>query len=390
MASLYPSKIIAAYRRLFNEDPQVLARAPGRINLMGGHVDYNGGLVLPMAIPYYVYTALGRGGTGEADFLAVDLEKRARFPLAALKAPPDRRGGWIDYIKGVMIHLLRRGAPVSGCRGVIGGDLIREAGLGSSAALGVSTALALRHLFGVEDGPENPADIAHLAESAYVGVRCGVMDPYASFYGLKDHLLLLDCRSRDKRQIPLRMPDHRLLICVTPAQRKLAASAYNERRGECERIVALLKKHDWEIGSLGDLAPESLEDASLIVPPALFPRCRHVVTEIERVRQTVRALASGEMSRIGALMNASFESLRDDYGVSLPELDRFFEMVRPLPGIGGVRLTGAGFGGCVIILAESARLEKIKKHIDDIGKRAFRQPIEILPASAVDGGTVCF
>jgi len=366
-----------------------VTRAPGRINLMGGHVDYNRGPVLPMAVPYYVYTALGRSEDPAADFFAADLGLNTRIDLRPLEPAPKGLHGWVDYVEGVIRELIRRGVNVSGCTGVIGGDLKREAGLGSSAALGISAGLALSQLFAPDRGTEELPLIARSAETDYAGVRCGIMDPFASFYCRKDRLLLLDCRSLEKRLVPLKLHGHRILICVTPVQRKLAASAYNERRSECENIVSRLGNKDIKIQSLRDLSPEKLAEARRLLPPSLFPRCRHVVTEMDRVRQSVRALKAGDLDRMGALMNASFESLRDDYQVTVPALDRFFETARRRSGIKGIRLTGAGFGGCVIMLVEEGHVDKNKKWATDFGRREFGQPIEVLPAFPVDGAEIC-
>jgi len=388
MEPSYLAKLTSAYHHIFREYPDIIVRAPGRINLMGGHVDYNGGKVLPMAINRHIYVAAGRSRGTVADFYALDLNKRCCFPMASPEPGRDRDLKWADYIKGVAQQLASKGAEPGPCRGVVGGDLQREAGLASSAAMEVAVALAMHRLFDLKISREDLADAAYRAESEFVGVHCGIMDQYAALFCRKNHFLWLDCLTLKKEHIPWKIEDSQLLICTAPVKRALAASAYNRRREECEEIVHSLNKKYREISTLRNLGPEELGDMERLLPPPLFRRCRHVVSEMKRVDQATLSLKEADALRLGTLMNASYESLRDDYEVTIPPLDLLFKKLVQEPGVHGARLTGAGFGGCLIILTDRDRTGAMEENIGQMALEAFGSPVEIFSSAPSDGAEV--
>jgi galactokinase len=322
-------------------------RAPGRVNLIGEHTDYNDGFVLPIAIDRAV----------TIDVLRTD-ERRVEVTLAAtgetdgfgLDAIGPRTGRWIDYIAGTAWAMAEAGLPVRGFRGELASDLPQGSGLSSSAALELAAALAL------SGGEEPPIDrmalaqLAQRAENEYVGVASGLMDQFASAFGERDAALLLDCRSLDHRAIPMQLEDVAIVVIDSGSPRRLDASAYNERRAQCEAAVAAIATQEPRVRSLRDVTPALLAACSGILQPVLQKRARHVVEENNRVLLAVSAIEAGQMAELGRLFDASHASLRDLYEVSSPELDALVEIAGSVPGVLGARLTGAGFGGCTVNL----------------------------------------
>jgi galactokinase len=271
----------------------------------------------------------------------------AGFDLDAIGA---KRGGWIDYVAGTAWALADAGAPVRGFRGVLASDLPQGSGLSSSAALELASSLAL------SGGDEPPLDrmtlarTAQRAENGYVGVNCGLMDQFASAFGLAGHALLLDCRTLDHRAIPLADPDLVLVACHSGSPRKLESSAYNERRAQCEAAVVVIGRTEPGVTALRDVTPAMLEAARPLLDPVVAARAEHIVHENARVLEAVAAFEAGDVAAIGRLFAASHASMRDLFGISSPELDALVEIASGVPGVAGARLTGAGFGGCTINL----------------------------------------
>ena len=342
------------------EVPASVVRAPGRVNLIGEHTDYNEGFVLPIAIDLGITIALTPtddrrvtirlSETGETDGFSVD----AIGPWT---------GGWIDYVAGTAWAMAEAALPVRGFRGVLTSDLPQAAGLSSSAALELASALAL------SGGAEPPTDrmtlarIAQRAENEYVGVACGLMDQFASANGVAGSALLLDCRSLDHRPVPLPLDDVALVVAHSGSTRRLEQSAYNERRAQCDAAVAAVAARNTGVRSLRDVTPEMLDAAGL--EPVLERRARHVVGENGRVLDTVAAFEAGDLAAVGRLFDASHESLRDLYEVSSPELDVLVEIAHATPGVLGSRLTGAGFGGCTVTLVRRGSIERLRDDILD-------------------------
>ena len=324
-----------------------IVRAPGRVNLIGEHTDYNDGFVLPIAIDRAITIALVPTDDRRVKMtLAADGETTG-FDLDAIGA---RRGHWIDYVAGTAWSMAEASLPVGGFRGLLASDLPQNAGLSSSAALELASALAL------SGGSEPPLDrmtlaqVAQRAENVHVGVQCGLMDQFASSLGVEGAALLLDCRSLAWRALPLTLDDVALVVCHSGSSRRLDGSAYNERRAQCAEAVAAIARVEPAVRSLRDVTPAMIDAVADRLEPVLARRARHVVEENDRVLDVAAAIEAGDAPRVGRLFSASHASLRDLYEVSSPELDALVETVESNPGVLGSRLTGAGFGGCTVTL----------------------------------------
>jgi galactokinase len=357
-----------------------VVHAPGRVNLIGEHTDYNDGFVLPAAIDLgltigFVPTDDRRVQLTTADGRAEEIDLEAIGP---------RRGSWIDYVAGTAWAMVEAGLPVRGFRGRLSSDLPPGAGLSSSAALELVASWALSAGDPPTPDPMAIARIAQHAENAYVGVQCGLMDQFASAGGVADHAVLLDCRSLDHRPVPL-PSGTRLVICHSGMPRGLADSAYNERRAECERAVAALRELDPSIRSLRDVTPALLAAGRDRLDDVAFRRARHVVDEDDRVEATVAALERGELDAVGVAFAASHASLRDDYEVSSDALDALVDIATGVPGVIGARLTGAGFGGCTINLVHDHAVEPLRAAVlAEYPVRTGRTPM-VLEVRAADG-----
>jgi galactokinase len=324
-----------------------VVRAPGRVNLIGEHTDYNEGYVLPIAIDRSITIALIPTDDRRVTVTLDAGGETAGFDLDDIGP---RRGHWIDYVAGMAWAMAADGMPVSGFRGLLASDLPQGSGLSSSAALELAAALALSR--GEEPTTDRMtlARIAQRAENVHVGVLCGLMDQFASAFGTAGTALLLDCRSLEYRTVPLPLDAISLVVCDSGSPRRLDRSAYNERRGQCEEAVATIARRDAGVRSLRDVTPSMLVAADGELGPLLARRARHVVEENERVLRVAAALESGDAATAGRLFSESHASLRDLYEVSSPELDALVDVAESVPGVLGSRLTGAGFGGCTVTL----------------------------------------
>lgn len=323
----------------------LVVRAPGRVNIIGEHTDYNSGFVLPAAVDRAILIAARSQPGRTIAAYAGTLDEADTWEPGSPK--PERR--WMRYIAGVATALLDRGAALPGVELTIASDVPVGAGMSSSAALCVGTALVLAALAEFPLDGLTAAQIAQWSESEYSGIRVGIMDPYASSNGKEGHALLLDCRSLTHELVPL--PASMVLaVCDTGVRRQLASSAYNDRRRACEEAVNLLRPHIGGVRSLRDVDPSWLDNLTLFLPETLYRRARHVVTEIQRTLEAAGALRAGDLQRAGTLMRASHASLRDDYEVSSKELDAMADVANSAPGCYGARMMGGGFGGCVIAL----------------------------------------
>ncbi|MBA2720414.1 MAG: galactokinase [Chloroflexi bacterium] len=339
-----------------------LIRAPGRVNLIGEHTDYNLGFVLPAAIDLEVRMAVALSPDRRVELTRLETGERASFDL---DQPRPRDGSWLDYIAGVAWALAEAGIPTSGIRAVIASNLPENAGLSSSAAIELAAAWALG---GDAIAIANPLDVARIcqrAENGYVGVMSGLMDQFASACGAEGRALLLDCRSLEWR--PVRLPmSLRLVVLHSGSPRKLDGSAYNERRSQCEAAVAALREADPTIESLRDVSPALLAAEGHRLDPVVARRAEHVVAENERVEAAVIALEEGDLATVGELFAASHRSLRELYEVTSPELDALVEIATGVAGVVAARMTGAGFGGCTVNLVEPDA-------VDDLAAAVTRQ-----------------
>jgi galactokinase len=358
-----------------------VVRAPGRVNLIGEHTDYNDGFVLPAAIDLAILVAIIPTDDRRVELTLDATGERAGFDLEAIGP---KRGHWIDYLAGTAWAMSAAGLPTGGFRGVLASDLPSGAGLSSSAALELAAAWAL-------SGGERPpidtmelARIAQRAENEYVGVNSGLMDQFAVAFGRADHAMLLDCRTLEHRAVPL-PAGTRLVICHSGAPRNLATSEYNVRRAECDRAVAALAALDPSVRALRDVTPELLAAGRDRLDETAFRRARHVVTEDARVLATIEALGADDLDAVGAALDASHRSLRDDFEVSSPALDALVEIARSVPGVIGARLTGAGFGGCTVNLVQDDAVPALRRAIEtDYPDRTGLTP-RVFEVRAADG-----
>ena len=343
-------------------DPAAIrvVRAPGRVNLIGEHTDYNEGFVLPVAIDLAISIALVPSGDGRVELTLAETGERNAFDL---DGPLVRTGTWIDYVTGVAWALRESGIPMAGSRGLLASDLPQGTGLSSSAALQVAAAWTL---CGGAPPPVDPMRLVHLvqrSENGYIGLNNGIMDQFASIFGTAGRALLLDCRSLDHRSVPLPLDVVALVVCDSASPRRLEASAYNERRAQCAAAVEAIAAVEPSVRSLRDVTPELLKQVRDRLDDITLARAEHVVTENARVLEAEDALGRGDLEAVGRLFAASHDSLRDRYQVSSPELDALVEIARETPGVVGARLTGAGFGGCTINLVRKGAVAGFRDRV---------------------------
>jgi galactokinase len=350
--------LLEAFQRQFGAMPTNVAIGPGRVNLIGEHTDYNDGFVLPVALKRDVRLAWRRRDDRHVRLYSLEYDESFEFDLD--QPLYNKLMLWCNYVQGVAWALQEQGLVLTGLDGVVSGNVPRGSGLSSSAGLEISAAVALMNAAGVSDQLAGPqvARAAQRAENEFVGVSCGIMDQFISMLGAENHALLIDCRSLDYELVPF--PESAaLVIGNTKASRSLASSAYNQRVQECAAGVAALQTALPTIRALRDVTSAQLEEHKSLLSPMVYRRCRHVVSENERVLQTVTALRQSDLTKVGQLMNASHESLRADYEVSSPALDLMVETMRSAPGCYGARLTGAGFGGCAVALVAPAQAQAV-------------------------------
>lgn len=325
----------------------MVASAPGRVNLIGEHTDYNDGFVFPAAIDRATAVAIGGRDDDRLVMYSGTVAGESAFPLDRLY--PTERRSWTDYLVGVAALLQTRGEILRGANLCVHGSVPRGAGLSSSAALEMATAFALIGFNGLTLPPLDIIALCQRAEHEFAGVHCGIMDQFIACLGRRSHALMLDCRSLAYNHIPL-PPGVTLVVCDTTVRRALASSEYNKRRQECSAGVSALAAKIPGLASLRDVSMEQLEEFGNLLDPVVRMRCRHVVTENARVTRSADALRRGDMSEFGKLMYDSHLSLRVDYEVSCRELDVLVDICAEADGVYGARMTGAGFGGCALCL----------------------------------------
>jgi galactokinase len=358
-------------------------RAPGRVNLIGEHTDYNDGFVLPFAIDREALAAGAARTDTRINAFALDINETFTFDLRdeAVK----QRGNWQDYVEGTARSLdkyfnLRHGADL-----VFSSTVPIGAGLSSSAALEVSIGFALHSLNEIKVNPKELAFAAQEAEHEFVGIRSGIMDQFASVLCKENHALLLDCRSLETKQIPLRLKNALIAVCDTRVKHKLASSEYNTRRRECETGVEILKEKLPEINSLRDVGIGDFIKFQSLLPETIMKRCLHVITENERTLEAAENLEKGDLEKVGALMFASHESLRDDYEVSCAELDKLVEIARETKGVFGARMTGGGFGGCTVNLVRESEFANFQEIIRREYSETFGFEPSVFKVNAAEG-----
>ena len=347
------------FATLLGGQPRIF-RAPGRVNLIGEHTDYNGGFVMPAAVGFSTYVAIATRPDRKLVIHSEEFPGSFEFDLDDL---PDRRTGvWCDYVLGVAGVLRQHGHDLQGANLLVHGEVPIGAGLSSSAAVEVASAFALMSLSEIQIPLPEVAKLCQQAENNFVGARVGIMDQFVSCMGRAGHALLLDCRSLAFQLVPI--PDGiRLVVCNTMVRHDLATGAYNTRRKECEEGVRCFAKWDSSIRALRDVSVEMLKRHLADLPATIGKRCAHVVRENRRTLEFARALTEGDLDRAGKLMRESHDSLRDLYEVSCRELDIMVDAAEGLPGFCGGRMTGGGFGGCTVNLVRDEHAAVFAKQI---------------------------
>jgi galactokinase len=349
----------ARFREMFGTSARIV-RAPGRVNLIGEHTDYNDGFVMPMAIGFCTWLAGSRRDDRILQVYSDRFDESITLSPDALSGPP--RKHWSDFIRGVAGVLQGAGLTLSGANLLIHGDVPLGAGLSSSASLEVSVALALTSLSGIDLPRLDLVKLCQTAEHQYVGTRCGIMDQFIVGFGEAQRALMLDCRSLQYQLLPI--PPHvRVVVCNSMVRHELVSGEYNRRRADCEAGVKLLQPRLPEIRALRDVTIADLEKNKDALSESVYRRCRHVVTENQRVLAAAQALQSGDTELFGHLMYESHASLRSDYEVSCQELDLLVDLASSRSGVYGARMTGGGFGGCTVNLLRSDSADQFQAEI---------------------------
>ncbi|MFZ1083282.1 MAG: galactokinase [Candidatus Kryptoniota bacterium] len=352
--------LVKLYQLEFGKRPDIITSAPGRINLIGEHTDYNEGFVLPIAIDRRTYTAAGKRGGKLFIAFSKELGKKTSFEILSGKF--EHSNFWVNYIKGACT-LLNNVKTVDGINFAVGSTVPRGSGLSSSAAYVVSIIEAVSHLYDMQLKDLEVPILAQKIENEFVGVQSGIMDPFVAKFAREGNALLIDTRSLEYQYVPL-LSDCSILVCVTGVKRALATTEYNNRRQQCRQSLSILSgKLNKKFSALRDVALDDLKSVEHEMDRLLYLRVLHVVTENERVIKTVSALKKKLKSIVGKLMLESHMSLRTNYEVSSPELDTFVEISEQLEGVYGARMTGAGFGGSAICLVDSNQEEELAEEI---------------------------
>ncbi|AYA37815.1 galactokinase [Hymenobacter oligotrophus] len=374
--------VASAFQRHFGYAAPLLVRAPGRVNLIGEHTDYNNGFVLPAAVDKAIYYAVGLSSTAEIRLVAHDLNDCFTIALDQVHRTDTP---WANYLLGVVAQLQKRGLTLTGFDCVFGGDIPIGAGMSSSAAVECGLAFALNRLLSADIDKMELAHIAQKAEHEYALVQCGLMDQFASLFGKPEHVVRLDCRSLEYAYFPFDTQACRIVLCNSGVKHSLASSEYNTRRKECERGVSVLRQYYPEVQSLRDATLDHLAAHRDELGPVVYRRCAYVVQENQRVEAACRHLAAHDLGAFGQEMYASHAGLRDDYEVSCEELDVLVEAARQVPGVYGARMMGGGFGGCTINLVAPDQVENFIREVGATYEQRYGRPLETYQTTIVGG-----
>jgi galactokinase len=374
-------EFIPQFERVYAARPRVF-RAPGRVNLIGEHTDYNDGFVMPAAVGFSTYAGIAPRPDRKLVLQSQEFPGCFEFDLDNL--PQQRNQAWVDYVVGVATVLRRRGIRLEGANLLVNGDIPIGAGLSSSAALEVASTLALLRLTGTQMPLPEVATLCREAENTYVGAHVGIMDQYISCMGKAGHAMLLDCRSLEFRLVPI-PPGLQLVVCNTMVKHDVATSGYNVRRAQCEEGVGYFVKWYPNIRALRDVSVEMLHEHSKDLSPVILKRCTHVILENQRTVEAARSLTDRDLARMKELMAESHASMRDLYEISCQEVDIMVDSAQDLPGFCGGRMTGGGFGGCTINLVRTGNASDFAAQIADRYQRATNIKPQIYICSAEDG-----
>ena len=356
--SLLVEKVLNTFQTLYKEEP-IITRSPGRVNIIGEHLDYNEGYVLPAAIDKAIYVGISKRNDDEIYLHSVDYNEDYQVSVQDLK--PTKT--WATYVLGVTDQLIKRGHKISGFNVVLDGDVPVGAGLSSSAALECATAFALNEVFSLGLEKLEMVKIAQKAEHAFAGVMVGIMDMFASMFGKKDHVLKLDCRSLEYEYKPLKLEGYKVVLFNTNVEHSLASSEYNTRRKQCEQGMAWVKEHHPEVTALRDVDMNMLNEYVLPKDEVIYKRCKYVVEEIDRLLRGSDDLERGDIKALGQKMFRTHEGLSKEYEVSCKELDFLVEAVKDNEAVIGARMMGGGFGGCTINIIKEEAINDLKEKL---------------------------
>jgi galactokinase len=375
------TELAERFEERFHSHPQVFS-APGRVNLIGEHTDYNDGFVLPSAIGFFTHVAVAPRTDGKLVIRSTEFDNSIEAEIKSL--PHAKLGGWYDYVLGVAIELTRSGSRLSGANLLIHGEVPIGAGLSSSAALEVASAFALLSLTGSELPPKTIAKLCQRAENEFIGARVGIMDQFVSCMGQEGFAVLLDCRSLEFKLVPI--PETvKFVICNTMVKHEHSGGEYNQRRRECEQGVEILSRFYPGISALRDVSFEQLKAHSSDMPAIIYKRCLHVVQEDDRVLKTGQLFRDCDLDGVGQMMRESHVSMRDLYQISCRELDIMVESAEGLPGYFGGRMTGGGFGGCTVNLVAANKTEIFREKIAERYRKQTGISPEIYICSPASG-----
>jgi galactokinase len=376
------AEVSALFAQQFNEAPLFVIASPGRINLIGEHVDYNSGFVLPAAIDKYMYVAVSQRSDNQILLQATDLNQNHQ---TTLDTPFQRSNmNWPNYVLGVVQDLLAAGYDISGFNMLITGNIPIGAGVSSSAALECATVFACKHLFDLDISKQAMVQTAQRAENNFVGVNCGVMDQFASMFGKADHVIKLDCADLSYTYFPFKLEGISIVLFDTFVKHSLASSEYNTRRQECETGLAALRQQ-FSIASFREATLAMLETVADSISDKVYNRCKYVIEEIARMEAACDHLLAGEIEAFGARMYETHTGLSELYEVSCPELDMIVDNCKPEPAIIGARMMGGGFGGCVIALVQTSMVQEVYNRINTEYQNQFGRNMGKYPMQIGDG-----
>lgn len=381
MNTISKGDLTRLFQSVFEGTPDLIVRSPGRINLIGEHTDYNNGFVLPAAISQAVYVAIRKREDAAIHLYAADYEEKMTADTAAL-APT---GTWADYILGVADQFQKAGHSVPGFELVMTGNIPMGAGLSSSAAIECAVAFGLNEMLQTGYDRLQLVKMAQAAEHAFAGVRCEIMDMFASMFGRKDHAILLDCRSLDYRYVPLAMDGYNLLLFNSNVKHSLASSEYNVRRQECEEGVALLQAAYPEVNDLRDVTIEMLAAFEDRMPRNVFKRCSYVIGENARLLAACDDLENSDIAALGIKLSQTHAGLSEAYEVSCPELDFLAEAALAHPAVEGARMVGGGFGGCTINLVREGFVDDVVGSVSSAYQQKMDKITEVYQVVTDDG-----
>ena len=375
-------RVFNKFGELFGTSPALIVRSPGRVNIIGEHLDYNDGFVLPAAIDKAIYVSVSKSADTSIHLYSVDFKEAYEVEVSDIKPT----SSWSTYILGVADQLIKGGYPIGGFNLVLDGDIPIGAGLSSSAAVECATVFALNELFELGIDKMEMVRIAQRAEHAFSGVMCGIMDMFASMFGKKNHVIQLDCRSMAYEYKPFVLDGYKIVLLNTNVKHSLSSSAYNERRQQCEQGVAWVKKQHPTVNALRDVTMEMLDKFVAPKDALVYSRCKYIVEEIERLLNGCNHLEKGDITGLGKKMFATHEGLSKLYEVSCKEADFLVDAVKSNPAVLGARMMGGGFGGCTINIVKDEAINEIAERLTSKYKAAMGLELSVY-ISNIENGT---